>query len=71
MSKRQWLCLFGVWMMLFLFLGIPFFWQRIIAIISGLIIVAIAYNLPHERKAEDTSASSVFTENNNQSPHTS
>ena len=48
MSKRQLLCLLGIWVMLFLFLGVPSFWHRIIAVISGLIIVAVAYNLPHE-----------------------
>jgi hypothetical protein len=48
MSKRQWLCLLGVWVMLFLFIGVPSFWHEVIAVISGLIIIFIAYNLPHE-----------------------
>lgn len=67
MSKRQWLTLFGVWIMIFLFLGVPSLWHKIIAIVSGLIIVAIAYNLPADVKKENkgpgSNTNSSFIEN--------
>ncbi|HEY4478467.1 MAG TPA: hypothetical protein VI775_01350 [Candidatus Paceibacterota bacterium] len=46
MSKRQTLSIIGVWVMVFIFLGIPSIWHKIIAIVTGLIIIAIAYNTP-------------------------
>ena len=42
MSKRQWLCVMGVWVMFALFLGFPIAWHKIILLISGLIIIIIA-----------------------------
>lgn len=54
----------GVWVMIFLFLGVPSLWHKIIALISGIIIVAIAYNLPHEKSSQSGNGS-VFVENNN------
>lgn len=50
MSKRQILCLLGVWVILFLFLGVPSLWHKIISAITGLIIIFVSYNLPHEKK---------------------
>lgn len=64
MSKRQWLSVFGVWVIVFLFLGFPSTWQRPIAIATGLIIIAIAYNLPHEQNTQKTDSSNSFVENN-------
>lgn len=67
MSKRQWLCLMGVWIMIFLFLGFPLMWHKVIAIISGIIIIAIAYNIPGESKKNVNDSippsSSAFVEN--------
>ncbi len=60
MSKRQWLCVMGVWVMVFLFLGFPIGWHRIIMIVTGLIIIAIAYNLPQEHSDTNSSSSSAF-----------
>ena len=40
----------GVWVMFALFLGFPIAWHKIILLISGLIIIIIAYNLPQEEK---------------------
>ena len=68
MSKRQWLCVLGVWVMIFLFLGFPSIWHKVIALVSGLIIIAIAYNIPQEQKEQKTDLSSdtaTFIENNN------
>lgn len=50
MSKRQILCLLGVWVILFLFLGVPSLWHKIIAVFTGLIIILVSYNLPHEKR---------------------
>ena len=45
MSKRQWLILFGVWVMVFPFLGFPFFWNKVIAVITGFLICFVAYKV--------------------------
>jgi hypothetical protein len=63
MSKRQWLCIFGVWVMFFLFLGFPAAWHKIIAIVSGIIIIAIAYSLPQEQATIHSGLDSTFIEN--------
>jgi membrane-bound ClpP family serine protease len=64
MSKRQWLTVFGAWVMVFLFLGFPSSWHKIILIVSGLIIIAIAYNIPQEIKADEVGKDSSFVESN-------
>jgi len=52
--------------MLFVFLGVPQFWHRIIAVITGVVVVSIAYNLPHEKRLNESEIKdSVYTENNN------
>lgn len=72
MSKRQFLCLLGVWVMVFLFLGFPSGWHRPIALVSGLIIIVIAYNLPAAVRPISTSSSTgssspeTFVENKQQ-----
>ncbi len=69
MSKRQLLCLLGIWVILFLFLGVPSLWHKIISVISGLIIVFVAYNLPHEKR--EGKSDSAFVDNshiNNSEP---
>lgn len=67
MSKRQLLCLLGVWVMIFLFLGFRSDWDNIIAVITGLAIVIVAYNLPASARSTDTtSASETFVENKQQ-----
>ncbi|MDE2188594.1 MAG: hypothetical protein KGJ35_02605 [Patescibacteria group bacterium] len=45
MSQRQWIVLSGVWVMVFLFLGIPATWEKILAILTGLFIIVIAYRI--------------------------
>ncbi len=61
MSKRQWLCILGIGIAAFLFLGFPTSWDKIISLISGLIIVLISYNLPQEEK-NISSDNSVFVD---------
>ena len=50
MSKRQFIMLFGVWTALFLFLGFPSAWDRILAVVTGLLIIIIAYRIPPQVK---------------------
>ena len=64
MSKRQWLCILGVWIIIFLFLGFPSYLDRTISVISGIIIILIAYNLPQEQNRVLSERDSAFIENN-------
>ena len=68
MSKRQWLCVLGVWVMIFLFLGIPSVWHKVVALISGVVVIAIALRLPEERKQNPKVQTPIFVENNNSNP---
>ncbi len=43
MSKRQWLILFGLWIILFPFLGFPSEWNKIFAVATGILICFAAY----------------------------
>lgn len=43
MSKYQWISIMGLWVMCFLFLGFPAAWDKGIAMVSGLIIIILAY----------------------------
>jgi hypothetical protein len=64
MSKRQLLSLIGIWNIFFLFLGIPDTWDKIISGIMGLIIILIAYKIPHEyKKTEINKNDGAFIEN--------
>ena len=65
MSKRQILSVLGVWIMVFLFLGIPPLWHKIIALISGIFIIFISYNIPHNRNdmKKDNQSRETFVEN--------
>ena len=63
MSKRQSLCLLGAWIMIFLFLGFPSDWHKVIAVVSGLIIILIAYNLPASTRVPSGSSAESFVEN--------
>ena len=67
MSKKQILILLGVWIILFTFLGFPEFWDKIIALITGILIVTISYFLPS--KQEDTTTANLpFVEYKNSTP---
>ncbi len=64
MSKRQWLCILGVWVMVFLFLGFKSTWHKPISLVTGIIIIAIAYNIPQEIKKDTHSDNSSFVDSN-------
>ncbi len=52
MSKRQVLSILGVWVMVLVFLGIPSFWIKTLYVITGLIIIAVSYNIPPKERKE-------------------
>lgn len=70
MSKRQFLCVLGVWVAIFLFLGFPEVWHNILAVITGLVIIFVAYRLPRESikntsgETNSVKANQTFVENN-------
>ena len=50
MSRRQLFIILGVWIIVFLFLGIPSTWDKIFAILTGLIIVVSAVRMKTSKK---------------------
>ena len=57
MSKRQILVLLGVWVGVFLFLGLSSGWLEVLGVITGIVIIALAYSLgsdPVRTNSEDT-----------------
>ena len=69
MAKKQWISVLGLWTMVFLFLGFPSTWDKWLAVITGILIIAIAYKMNPEKKAPATAAdahsetSAPFVEN--------
>ena len=56
MSQRQITMLIGVWVMVFLFLGFLMVWEQVIAVVTGLILIVMAYrSAPHEETATTSS----------------
>lgn len=49
MSKRQIITLLGIWVMGFLFLGVPSSWHKAIAIVTGVVIVLVTVSLRPEQ----------------------
>ncbi|MDE2041418.1 MAG: hypothetical protein KGI59_03510 [Patescibacteria group bacterium] len=45
MSKRQILMIMGIWVAIFLILGFPSSWDKVFAVISGLLIAGISYSM--------------------------
>jgi hypothetical protein len=41
MSKRKLLIIIGVWMIIFLFVGFPAMWDKIFAVVTGVIILVV------------------------------
>jgi hypothetical protein len=54
MSKKQSLIILGAWISVLLFLGFPASWDRIIGLITGLIVIGIALKLPHQERTMPT-----------------
>jgi len=56
MSKRQLLALLGFWVIIFLYLGFPTGWDKWIAIITGVLIILVAYKkTPKQKSFADSS----------------
>ncbi|MDB5259515.1 MAG: hypothetical protein JWO73_723 [Candidatus Taylorbacteria bacterium] len=73
MSKRQVLMILGIWVMVFMFLGVTPFWLKIFAVITGAIIVGITVTLRQEveihhvpQQQKPTPVPSAVSENNPQ-----
>jgi len=60
MSQRQWIVIIGVWVMVFLFLGFPSSWEKVFAILTGLLIIFLAYRIRFKEAVP--SKESVFTD---------
>lgn len=58
MSKRQILMIIGLWVMAILFLGFRDAWDKTLLVITGLLIIAIAYKMKNDGPKLDTSDSS-------------
>ena len=56
MLPRQIIMLIGVWVIVFLFLGIPIGWKQAFAVLTGLAIIFLAYRLPAPQKSTDEHA---------------
>jgi hypothetical protein len=65
MSKRQWIMVLGVWVIVYQFLGLPSSWIKIIGIITGLVICFVAYRLNPEVSMIDTEDRMPYMEHKN------
>jgi len=61
MSQRQWVVLIGVWVIVFLFLGFPSSWEKVLAIATGLLIISMAYRIKFKEPKPPVGA--PFTDN--------
>lgn len=48
MSKKQLLIVLGIWVMIFLFINFPSTMDKILALVTGLLIIVIAFKLRSE-----------------------
>jgi len=55
MSKRQILVIIGIWVMAILFLGFPSSWDKVLALVTGFIIICIAYSIRSEKRSASSS----------------
>jgi hypothetical protein len=61
MSKRQLSALLGLWVIVFLFLGFPSSWDKWIAVITGILIILVAYRKVQKKNPV---SDSVFVQSN-------
>lgn len=54
MSKRQVLIVLALWIIIFLFLGFPSRYEKILAIVTGLLIMIVAYRIRTPRSTEQS-----------------
>ena len=68
MSKRQWIILLGVVIIVLPFLGFPSGWDTIISVCAGLIIIAVAYTLAPRQYPKSADQHLPYAEHKNQAP---
>lgn len=56
----------GVWIMIFLFLGVPSLWHKIFAVVSGLAVIGISYTFPPQNSRPFSGKPEAFAENNSE-----
>lgn len=61
MSKRQLSALLGFWVIIFLFLGFPIGWDRWIAVVTGILVILVAYR---KTPGPKPSSNNAFVESN-------
>lgn len=66
MSRQQWLSIIGVWVAVFLYLGFPAAWDKIIAVATGLLIVLISFKMNPRSRSKDPHHS-AYVENGGKS----
>ena len=62
MSKRQFYMILGVWIIVFPFMGFPASWDKVISILTGLLLIILAYTSGYDDAhdyAEDAGATFV------------
>ncbi|MFA6459171.1 MAG: hypothetical protein WCV79_02110 [Candidatus Paceibacterota bacterium] len=72
MSKRQWLIIFGVFIMVVPFLGFPTEWNKIFYIVVGLLIIIVSYRMaPNSQQKNPASPVSLpYSEHHNRTEDT-
>ncbi len=66
MSQRQWIVVVGVWIMFFLFIGIPSSWEKVLAILTGILVIFMAYRIKFKDGASPKNP--PFVENVSEKP---
>ncbi len=58
----------GMWVMAFLFLGFPSAWDKVFALVSGFIVIVVAFKLERRAKAASGQVPFVDYKNNSSQP---
>jgi hypothetical protein len=66
MSRQQWLSIIGVWVIVFLYMGFPSAWDKIIAAATGLLIIFISFKMNAKIVHKD-GGDSAYVENGGKS----
>ncbi len=65
MSKRQWLIVFGILLIILPFLGLPSFFKQVLLTIIGAATIFIAYQWPGQKLADVHKSQLPFSEHKN------
>lgn len=69
MSKRQVIMILGVLVAIFLFLGFPFFWDKIISVLFGVCIILLAYSIKIDNDQSKTKSTETNNSESSQTPY--